>query len=168
MNLLNIIKKDKNIRKIFGKRELVIIEKQLLGVSLKPSEKTRLSRDIRAKFDSVKVLAPFAQEFQLKHGAIIKEIINNAKESILESKYFPKIKRIILFGSAVEHQLMLNSDIDIAVEFTQIVQQEAIRFRLDILKKVDDRVDIQVYNLLPDKIKKEINLKGKVLYGRKN
>ena len=53
MRLLNTLKKDKNIRRIFGERELVIIEKQLLGVALKPSEKTRLSRDIRKKFENI-------------------------------------------------------------------------------------------------------------------
>ncbi len=168
MSLLNTIKKDKNIRRIFGERELVIIEKQLLGVALKASEKTRLSRDIRKKFEAINALAPFASEFKLKHGAIINEMISEAKEIILESKYFPKIKRIVLFGSAVEHQLMLRSDIDIAVEFEQITKQEAIRFRLDVMRKMDQKIDIQVYNFLPDKIKREIELKGRSLYERKD
>jgi len=168
MNLIDQLKKDKNIRRVFGKRELVIIEKQLLGVSLKASEKTRLSRDIRKKFEAINSLIPFAKDFGLKHGAITKEMINEAKESILTSKYLPKIKKIVLFGSIVERQLMLRSDIDIVIYFIQITKNEAIRFRLDILKKVSDRIDIQVYNVLPDKIKKEINLKGKVLYEREN
>ena len=54
MSLINIIKTNKDIRKIFGKKELVIIEKQLLGVSLTQSEKNRLSRDIRKKFEVIK------------------------------------------------------------------------------------------------------------------
>ena len=168
MSLLDIIKKDENVRRLFGKRELLIIEKQLLGVTLKASEKTRLSRDIRKKFEAISALAPFAKDFKIKHGAIIQETVKEAKEAILESKYFPKIKRILLFGSATEHKLMLNSDVDIAVDFTKITKEEALRFRLDILRKTADRVDIQVYNLLPDKIKKEINSKGRILYERKN
>ena len=168
MSLLSTIKKDKNIRRIFGERELVIIEKQLLGVALKPSEKTRLSRDIRKKFEAINALAPFANEFKLKHGAIINGLINETKEVITENKLIPTIKRIILFGSAAEHQLTLRSDIDIAVEFERITEQEAVRFRLDVMRKINEKVDIQVYNLLPDKIKKEIELKGKKLYERKN
>lgn len=168
MSLLNTIKKDKNIRRIFGERELVIIEKQLLGVALKASEKTRLSRDIRKKFEAINALAPFANEFKLKHGAIINEMISEAKEIILESKYFPKIKRIVLFGSAAEHQLTLRSDIDIAVVFERITKQEAIKFRLGVMRKMDEKMDIQVYNFLPDKIKREVELKGRSLYEQKN
>jgi len=168
MNLLDVIKKDKNIRKIFGERELVIIRKQLLGVTLKASEKTRLSRDIRKKFEAIGALAPFTKEFNLEHGAIIKEMIADAKEAILDTKYFSKIKKIILFGSAVDKELMLMSDIDIAVDFTDITEKEATKFRIAALGKVKEKVDIQVYNILPDKIRKEIDAKGKVLYERKN
>lgn len=168
MNLINIIKNNKNIRRIFGKRELIIIEKQLLGVTLKPSEKTRLSRDIRKKFDAVAALIPFAQDFHLQHGLVIKESIDEAKDAILSSKYFPRIKRIILFGSAAEHQLALGSDIDIAVDFSQIAKEEAVPFRLDMLRNISDKIDIQVYNLLPEKIKKEIDIKGRILYGRQD
>ena len=168
MNLLDTLKKDENIRKIFGKRELVIIEKQLLGVSLKASEKTRLSREIRKKFEAINALISFAKDFGLKHSAITKEMINEAKKAILASKYFPRIKKVVLFGSIIERQLALRSDIDIAVEFIQITKNEALRFRLDILNKISDKVDIQVYNVLPNKIKKEIELKGRVLYERKN
>ncbi len=164
MNFLDALKKDKNIRKIFGERELKIIEKQLLGVRLKPSEKTRLSRDIRKKFGAIISLTPFSKNFNLKHGLLIKEIIDEARETILESKYFSRIKRIILFGSAAENQLMIGSDIDIAAEFNQITKEESLQFRLDVLRRVSERIDIQVYNILPDKIKREIDAKGKILY----
>lgn len=164
MNLIGAIKRNKEIRKIFGKRELVIIEKQLLGVQLKPSEKTRLSRDIRKKFVAIGELIPYKENFALKHGAIIKECIEEAKETILKSRYFPKINKITLFGSVVENRLTLFSDIDIAVEFNEISKNDATRFKLEILRKVNEKIDIQVYNFLPDKIKKEIREKGKVLY----
>lgn len=167
MNLIQLLKK-KEVRLLFGARELKIVEKQLLGVSLTPSEKTRLSRDIRKKFEAVKMFIPFADKFDLKHGYLIKEMISEAKEAILASSYFPRIKKIVLFGSAVEHQLTLSSDIDLAVEFFQIGKNEAWRFRLDIARDVNERVQVQVYNILPDKIKKEIDLKGRILYERKN
>ena len=63
------------IRKLFGKRELVIIRKQLFGVPLKGSEKTRLSRDIRKKFEAIALLIPSIKEFELKKGAEIKRLI---------------------------------------------------------------------------------------------
>jgi predicted nucleotidyltransferase len=164
MGLLNAIKRNPNIRKIFGKQELKIIEKQLMGVNLRASERTRLSRDIRKKFEAIKELSDYILEFQLKKGANIKDLINDAKEVILKGKYFLRIKKIILFGSAAENQLSLRSDIDIAVEFDKIDVKEATRFRLDILPKVNERVDVQVYNVLPEKIRAEIDLKGKVIY----
>lgn len=167
MDFLNVLKKNKDIRKVFGRREIIIIEKQLLGITLRPSEKTRLSRDIRKKLDAIKMLIPFVDDFELKHGAIIKEKIKRAQEIILGSEYFPRIKRIILFGSVVERQLSFRSDIDIAVEFDIITEKEAFKFRLDILRDILDRMDIQVYNVLPGKIKKEIDKKGRVLYERK-
>jgi len=168
MNFINIIKKDKNIRKIFGKREIIIIEKQLMGVQLKPSEKTRLSRDIRKKFEAIKTLSQFSDMFELKHRAIIKNLIEDAKEVILEDISFKNIKKIILFGSAVENQLTFRSDIDIAIEFFDINVKEATAFRIRISGKVDKKIDIQVYNILPDKIKKEIDKKGKVIYERED
>ncbi len=164
MSLLTTIKKNPNVRRLFGKRELIIIQKQLLGVSLKESERTRLSRDIRKKFDAIQELAKFSEEFHLKKGAEIKKIIEEAKEVISQNRLFSRIQRIILFGSAVENTLAFSSDIDIAVVFTHITQEEAIRFRREISGKVNERVDIQVYNVLQNKLKKEIAIKGKILY----
>lgn len=166
MNFINTLEGNKDVRKIFGKREIVIIKKQLLGVHLKPSEKTRLSRDIRKKLGAIKELAKFSNEFDLKYGQIVKEQIENAKEIILESSYFPRIKKILLFGSAAENKRTLFSDIDIAVEFDKIDLSESTQFRIKTY--VNDDIDIQVYNVLPDKIKKEIDEKGKVLYERQN
>ncbi|MFH0837565.1 MAG: nucleotidyltransferase domain-containing protein [Candidatus Aenigmatarchaeota archaeon] len=168
MSILNVMKKNKNIRKLFGEREIKIIEKQLSGVRLKPSEKTRLSRDIRKKFEAIKALAPFVDSFQLKHGALIKDFTKEAKEVILESKYSQKIRRIILFGSAVEHKLTIFSDIDIAVEIDHISKEETNRFRLDVMKKINEKIELHIYNNLPNKIRKEIDAKGRVIYERKN
>lgn len=164
MSLRQTIKKDPNMRKIFGQQEIKIIEKQLLGVPLRPSEKTRLSRDIRKKCEAIKQLTLFENQLNLKHGAEIKQDIANAKQEILKSEYKNKIKRIILFGSAIDNTLRLDSDIDIAVEFIKIEKKEAVKFRLDIMRYVSEKIDIQVFNTLPEKIKKEISEKGKVLW----
>lgn len=164
MGLLKFLKSDKNSRKIFGKRELKIIEKQIWGINLTQSERNRLSRDIRKKFEFIKNATNFSEEFNLKKGVIIKKLIEEAKEIILGDVLFRKIRRIILYGSASENKISFKSDIDIAVEFSDISLKEATLFRKRILGKVNSKIDIQVYNCLPDKIKKEINIKGKILY----
>ncbi len=164
MKLLNFLKSNKNTRKIFGKRELRIIEKQIFGVNLTQSEKNRLSRDIRKKFEFIKEIATLSGEFKLKKGSEIKKMIKEAKEVILKDPLFKKIRKIILYGSTVENKLTLKSDIDIAIKFLDINLKEATVFRKRILGRVNPRIDIQIYNHLPNKIKREIENKGKILY----
>ncbi len=164
MNLLTFLRNEKNARKVFGKRELKIIEKQLLGINLTQSEKNRLSRDIRQKFEFIHKAAPFADEFKLKKGSLIRQMINTTKETILADQLASHIKKIILYGSAVENKLTFRSDIDIAVLFKTINLKEATLFRARIHGRVPDKMDIQVYNVLPEKIKREIDQKGKVIY----
>ena len=84
MSFLSFLKENKNTRKIFGKRELKIIEKQLLGINLTQSEKNRLSRDIRKKFEAIKGIAQYSEEFNLKKGSIVKLLVlNDAVESTI-------------------------------------------------------------------------------------
>lgn len=164
MNLLTFLRNEKNARKVFGTRELKIIEKQLLGIPLTQSEKNRLSRDIRQKFEFMYKAARFSDEFKLKKGAVIKQMIDATKETILADALAGTIKKIILYGSAVENKLTFRSDIDIAVCFNTINLKEATLFRTRIHGRVPDKMDIQVYNVLPEKIKKEIDEKGQVIY----
>ncbi len=166
MNLLRFLKNNKKARKIFGKRELRIIEKQLLGVNLTQSEKNRLSRDIRKKFEFIKQTAKFQDEFKLKKGKIIDQIINQAIKSILQET--KDVKKIHLFGSAADKTLHLNSDIDLAVEFDNISLKKATLFKKRILGQVDKKVDILVFEYLPEKIKQEIKTKGKLIYLNEN
>jgi len=164
MTLLELVRHEKAMRKIFGQQELKIIEKQLLGVNLSASEKTRLSRDIRPKFEIVKQLSDFKKEFDLKKAQEIKYLISEAKEVILESSWSKKINKIIVFGSTVENQLRLNSDIDLAVMFDKISLKDATKFRMEIYSKVSEKIDVQVFNILPEKLKKEIDKNGKIIY----
>ena len=166
MSLLNFIKTHPEMRRIFGKKELQVIEKQLQGISLTQSEKNRLSRDIRKKFEIIKELSHLSNEFDIKKGAEIKEIIEETKEIILSDELSKKIKRIILYGSVVSNEIAQSSDIDVAVEFTAINEKEALLFRKRILGKTNERIDVQVFNVLPEKIKKSMN--ERVLYERKN
>ena len=163
MNLVSFLKSNKNARKIFGKSELKIVEKQMYGINSTQSEKNRLSRDIRKKLEFIKEAARFSEDFELKKGAATKEIIEEAKKVILDDIFSKRIKMIILYGSFIEKKFTFKSDIDLAVEFSEISLKEATLFRKRILGRVDQRVDVQVYNHLPRKIKIEVD-KGKVLY----
>lgn len=164
MSLLNEIKTNENARRLFGSKELKIIEKQLLGVNLTDSERIRLSRDIRKKFQVIKEFSEFSEEFGLKKSSEINHLVKETKETILESKYFKDIKRIYLFGSATENKLTLTSDIDIAIEFIKIEKKQGTKIRAELAGRVNSKVDIQVFNFLPNKIKKEIEKKGKIIY----
>ena len=167
MTLQTVLKRNPDVRRLFGRRELVIIEKQLWGVHLKPSERTRLSRDIRKKCDAIRALAPFIDDFRLKSGAEVKRIVADTVELILE-RYRPVVARIILYGSAVRKALTLESDVDLAVEFGECSVREATRFRKEMQGLADSSVDIQVYDVLPEAVREQIDDEGKVVYERKD
>lgn len=164
MNLLQFLRENEEARRIFGKRELKIIEKQLQGINLTQSEKNRLSRDIRKKFKFIRDVAKFESEFELKKAQVVWELIKEAKEVILESKYFPKIKKILLYGSVVKNEINSRSDIDIAVEFNEITLKEATKFRIELSGRTSEKIDIQVFNILPEKVKKSILNNHRILY----
>lgn len=164
MTLKIFLRQNPLARKIFGRKEIIIIQKQISGIHLTQSEKNRLSRDIRPKFRFIKEVVKFKDEFDLKKGFENKKIICEAREIILNDKLAYKIKRIFLFGSIVEDKMNIRSDIDIAVVFDRITREEAMIFRARIAGRVSDKVDIQVFNILPEKIKKEILKKHKILY----
>ncbi len=169
MELLSFLKKNKeNARGIFAKGEIEIIEKQLNGIKLTQSERNRLSRNIRRKLKFISELSKFNEDFELKQGIGIKRFIDEIKAYILDSKYFSRINKIILFGSTAEGERTFRSDIDIAVEFYRIDKKEALKFRLEIMRNFNEKMDLQVYNFLPDKIKKDIDEKGKIIYERKD
>lgn len=164
MNIIQFLEKNQNARKVFGQREIKIIEKQLKGVSLTQSEKNRLSRDIRKKLQFIKEFAKFSDQFELKKASIINNQIEEAKELILNHSLKSKIKNITLFGSLIENELTLNSDIDISVEFKEINTKQAFEFRKNILGNLSNKIDLQVFNVLPEKLKKEIKNKGRIIY----
>ncbi len=164
MDLIQFLKANENTRKIFGEQELKIIKKQLNGINLTQSEKNRLSRDIRKKFQFIKEISKFENEFNLKKAQLINQMIQETKEIILEHPLRNKIKKIILFGSVVENKLTIKSDIDIAVEFSEITKKQAFDFRKNIFGKVLNKIDIQVFNFLPEKVKESIIKRHRILY----
>ncbi|MGC9309754.1 MAG: nucleotidyltransferase domain-containing protein [Candidatus Nanoarchaeia archaeon] len=158
------LKKHPEVRKIFGKQEINIMNKQLLGIRLSQSEKNRLSRDIRPKLKVINELSNFKEHFDLKKGLENKQIIRHALNVILDDEVANKIKEIWLAGSIISGKMNIRSDIDMVVLFKQINKNQAFLFRKRIAGRVDDRVDIQVFNILPDKIRKSILNNHKVLY----
>ena len=139
-----------------------------MGMKLSRSEKNRLSRDIRAKLKFVKDISRFSEEFRLKKSAQIDKLIDEAVEVILDHKWYRKIKKILLFGSIVTNEMNLSSDIDIAVVFDDISKRNAGEFRIHVLGRVNNKMDIQVYNTLPEKIKKSIDNANKTIFKRKD
>lgn len=168
MVLLDFLRRNIDSRRVFGKKELIIIEKQLLGVTLTQSEKNRLSRDIRKKLTFMSNVHNLNKEFSLKRGVEQKSIIKETIDILLKDRLASKIQRIILFGSIINHSFTLHSDIDISVEFDSISLADATLFRKRALGEAHEKVDIQVFNFLAEKIKKSIREKGKILYDRKN
>lgn len=166
MSLLNFLKQNQEARKIFGKRELKIIEKQLWGMSLSQSEKNRLSRDIRKKLEFIKKISEYIGEFPLKQGTEIKRLIEKAKKLILEHRLSKRIKEIAVFGSVISKEHNLDSDIDISVFFDKINKKEAFIFRKETMGNMSNKIDVQVYNILPKNLKRSINGRKRVIYKR--
>ncbi len=164
MGLMSYLKSDEKARKIFGKKELQIMEKQLSGFNLTQSEKNRLSRDIRPKLELIRELSEFKDEFQLKKNQDNKKLIQRAVKLILADELKEKIQAILLFGSFADNTFTFRSDIDICVLFDSTNLREATKFRIRILGKLPDKMDIQVFNVLPQKIKRSIASNHKVLF----
>jgi predicted nucleotidyltransferase len=161
MTLINYLK-NKNTRLIFGKKEIEIIEKQLLGLNLTPSEKTRLSRDIRKKLQAIKELSRYREEFKLKKSQEIKLITQESEEIIL-NKLGDQVDEIILFGSHAKGDNLKDSDIDLVIKLKK-TNISSTKLRAQLSGNLNEKVDIQIYSALPKKIQKEINKTGKKIY----
>ena len=166
--LKNFLKSNKNARKIFGRKELEIVFKQLHGIKLTQSEKNRLSRDIRPKLQFMKEISKFEDEFELKKNADNKKLTEQVVQLILQDELKDKIKAVLLFGSHVKGVITKRSDIDICVVFTDISLEDATRFRIRISSEFSEKIDVQVFNILPQKIKMSIAKNHKVLYKRQD
>ena len=162
MSLLTFLMEDENTRKVFGKRELVIIEKQLVGNELTQSEKNRLSRDIRKKFEFIKGINDFREDFKLEKNQGNKKIIKKALKVILNDRL--KVKAVLVFGSFADNTFTKRSDIDICAVFDKVSLKEATLFRMRVMGELSEKADVQVFNVLPQKVKREIARNHKVLY----
>ena len=140
---------------------------QINGKDLTQSEKNRLSRSIRKKLKIIKNLNQFSNEFALKKNQNNLVKIQKGVETILIDKLKDSITAILLFGSFANNTFIYNSDIDICVIFDSISNKEAAKFRIRIMGELPKIFDIQVFNTLPLKIKKNIAINHKILYSTK-
>ncbi|MBI2523224.1 nucleotidyltransferase domain-containing protein [Candidatus Woesearchaeota archaeon] len=168
LRLKEFLKDNINARKIFGKKEIGIILKQLDGVTLTQSEKNRLSRDIKPKFEFIKEASKFEDEFELKKDADSLRLIDKAVQLILHDELKNRIRAILLFGSHATGIVTKRSDIDICAVFTDISLREATKFRIRIMGELPEKVDVHVFNILPQKIKRSIAINHKILYKSSN
>lgn len=168
MGLLEFLQRDADARLIFGKRELQIIRKQLLGEKLKQSERNRLSKFIRPKLRFMRSCVTFADEFELKRKHRLKSLVQKTIRLMLRDKLAKKISAILLFGSHAENLPTYRSDIDICAIFDEINPKEAAEFRIRTMANLPDIVDVQVFNVLPIWVKLGIAQNFKILFKRKN
>lgn len=162
MTFINYLKNNENARLILGKKEIEIIEKQIWGLNLTPSEQTRLSRDIRKKLQAINELSKYKEEFKLKKAQEIKIILNESKAIIL-NKLHSRIKEIILFGSYAKGNPSKDSDIDLVLKLKK-TNISPTKLRAQLSGELNEKVDIQIYSSLPKKIQVEINKTGKKIY----
>ena len=134
-------------------------------MKLTQSERNRLSRDIKPKFEAIKELSQFKDEFKIERNGNNKKIIEKAKSIILNHELKDDIKAILLFGSFADKTYTKRSDIDICVVFKrEISLKEATKFRIRVSGELPDKADIQVFNILPLKIKRDIARNHRVIY----
>ena len=92
----------------------------------------------------------------------IETLIEKFLEDIQKTKYFSRIEFIVLFGSSLTEYHINESDVDICI-FIQDEKKKLAKIRLDLLNRFTNRLDIQIFDLLPLYIQIEV-LKGKFLY----
>ena len=113
LTLREFLKKNKKVRKIFGKKEIAIMLNQLGGISLTQSEKNRLSRDIKPKLEFIREASEFKSEFKLEKNQDNRQIIETAVNVILNDSLKEKVDSILLFGSFSDNTFNFRSDIQI-------------------------------------------------------
>jgi predicted nucleotidyltransferase len=92
----------------------------------------------------------------------IENLIEKFLKEIRTTKFFSKIEFITLFGSYLSEYHFDDSDVDICI-YIQDSKKNLTKTRLELLKMFNDKLDIQIYQLLPIYVQIEV-LKGKFLY----
>ncbi len=168
MKFTELIRTDPQARRIFGRREIEIILKQLGGILLTQSESNRLSRDIRPKLEFIGKCLPFKSFFSLKKNQENKIILQETTSQIITDPEGYKVSAILLFGSYARRTPHKRSDLDVAVIFKDIKEKEGRLFLRRMLKITDQKVELYLFNFLPSALRGEIAKNYRVLYKRKD
>jgi hypothetical protein len=92
----------------------------------------------------------------------INQLVKDFLEQIKATEIFSKIEFLILYGSSLGMYHLDDSDIDICL-YLDDEKKNLSKIRLELLKKINDNFDIQMFQLLPLYVQIEV-LKGKILY----
>ncbi len=94
----------------------------------------------------------------------IKKTIEKFLNEIRNTVYFSRIEFIILYGSCLNDYHIAESDIDLCI-YIKEKDGKLAEIRLSLLKKFNDKLDIQMFQLIPMYVQIEV-LKGRILYVR--
>ena len=94
----------------------------------------------------------------------IENLIEKFLEEIKKSELFSKIEFIVLFGSYLSDYHLDDSDVDICL-YIKDNEKNLSKICLNLSKEFPDKLDLQIYQLLPTYIQVEV-LKGRFLYIR--
>ncbi len=95
----------------------------------------------------------------------VNQVLSSAVDLILNNGLNRDIKAILLFGSHADGTAIWRSDIDICIVFKHDVsEKEAFLFRKRLSGQLPDSVDLQVFNVLPLKIKCSIAENHQILF----
>ncbi len=165
LSFKEFLKTNRDARKIFGRREIEIILRQLDGISLTQSEKNALSRDIRPKLEFIRKINEYRDDFRLEKNQDNKKIIRKALEIIQGDELASRIEAVLLFGSFADNTYTGRSDIDICVIFKDgLTLDQATLFRVRVSGSISEKADVQVFNILPQKVKRDIARNHRVLF----
>ncbi len=92
----------------------------------------------------------------------IKQLIKGFLEQLNDMKVFSSIEFVILYGSSLNVYHLDESDIDICIYINE-EKKKLPKIRLELLKKFNEKLDIQLFQLLPLYVQIEV-LKGEILY----
>ena len=92
----------------------------------------------------------------------IKNTIDKFLKEIEKMEFFSKVEFIILYGSHLSDYHHSDSDIDLCI-YIKGEERNLAGIRLNLLKKIDGKFDIQMFQLLPLYVQIEV-LKGEPIH----
>ena len=92
----------------------------------------------------------------------IKQLIKEFLDQLIDTEVFSKTEFVILYGSSLSSYHLDDSDIDICIYINE-EKKKLPKIRLELLKKFNEKFDIQIFQLLPLYVQIEV-LKGEILY----